>query len=157
MDNEAVSISEASMDDVASLERLDLAAGLESPFSSASFFLEMKAPRTVILMARSEEDVIGYLILSHLSMVAHIKRLLVSKPWRRHGVGRRLLYEAINTARRRKCSLMSLIVEASNHAARSLYQGLEFEEKCQMADYYGKGRMGLKLERKMSESEGPWG
>ena len=149
METGFIIISEASTDDIVDLERMDLAAGLESPCSSASFILELKSPRTVILIARSEEGIVGYLLLTHQTLAAHIKRLLVSIHWRRRGIGSKLLHEAIDTAKRRKCCMLSLFVEASNLAARSLYKTSQFEEESRLDDYYGKGRLGLKLERKI--------
>jgi ribosomal-protein-alanine N-acetyltransferase len=147
-------ISEASYDDIDSLAQLELQLeASHSPFSLSQLQLEMRTPRTVILIARNEEELTGYLIQVYQALSSHIKRLVVARAHRRMGIASQLILEAILKASARKISEVTLLVAEDNLAAIALYQKHRFaEDGGSIEDYYGEGRRALRLRLCIEES-----
>lgn len=96
-----------------------------------AFFDERRRPPDV-LVAEVDRAVVGYVHLGQsIPIPSHwhvldVKGLAVDPAWRRRGVGRRLLQEAAEVARRRGARKLSLRVLEPNAAARGLYHACGF-------------------------------
>jgi ribosomal protein S18 acetylase RimI-like enzyme len=97
------------------------------PLNVTSFFDDRTAPGDV-LVAEIDGGVVGYARLGQpIPLASHehvleLAGLAVDPAHRRLGIGRRLVDEAIDEARRRGAAKLSLRVLAPNVAARRLYE-----------------------------------
>ena len=73
-------------------------------------------------MATLDDSVAGYAVVWFLAEGSELGNLAVMGEWRRHGLGRRLLDQAIERARHRGASRIFLEVRTSNREAQSLYE-----------------------------------
>ncbi len=71
---------------------------------------------------------------------AHIVTIATRESHRRHGIGEMLLQEAIELARDKAQSLVTLEVRVSNEAAIALYRQYGFEEVGLRPRYYSDNR-----------------
>jgi ribosomal protein S18 acetylase RimI-like enzyme len=132
-----ISTRAARAEDAAELTRIDLAtwtAGVSpapAPDPGSAFFDERKRPEDVIV-AEIDGVVAGYVMLhqaiplpSH-DHVLEINGLAVEPLRQGLGIGRRLVDEAVQEARRRGALKLSLRVLGPNTGARSLYESCGF-------------------------------
>jgi ribosomal-protein-alanine N-acetyltransferase len=89
-----------------------------------------------ILVAESEEGLIGFGVVGIAADQAEIESLAVSTTARRRGIGRSLCEALMQWARMRGASRALLEVRMSNHTARALYESLGFHEVAVRKDYY---------------------
>ena len=118
---------------VAHLEPLraeDVAAAVElerrtyaTPWSEQVFRDELEAPgRTYVKACDDEGRLIGYGGLMVVGEEAHITTVVVDAAHRGEGVGRRLMLELVDVARRQGARSLTLEVRVSNAAAQALYR-----------------------------------
>jgi ribosomal-protein-alanine N-acetyltransferase len=89
-----------------------------------------------ILVAESEEVLIGFGVVGIAADQAEIESLAVSPAARRRGIGRGLCEALLRWARMRGAGKALLEVRMSNHTARALYESLGFHEVAVRKDYY---------------------
>jgi ribosomal-protein-alanine N-acetyltransferase len=89
-----------------------------------------------ILVAESEEELIGFGVVGIAAGQAEIESLAVSTTARRQGIGRSLCEALMQWARMRGASRALLEVRMSNRTARALYESLGFHEVAVRKDYY---------------------
>jgi ribosomal protein S18 acetylase RimI-like enzyme len=130
-----LTIRAASAADDAALLRLDVGepgTGFPSVFSRERTTFFGSADPSATLVAEQEGDLVGYLTLTHptpLPENAHvfaIEGFTVHPAHRGTGVGRALLNEAADTARRRGGTKLSLRVLSVNARARRAYEAAGF-------------------------------
>lgn len=97
-----------------------------TPWSELSFYKEIYNPRSLCLVAETEEGVAGYICLSRIFDECHILNLAVHPLKRRQGIGSRLIREALNSDFISTCRYIYLEVRASNIPARRLYEKFGF-------------------------------
>jgi ribosomal-protein-alanine N-acetyltransferase len=85
-------------------------------------------------------EAIGFTLYRLLVDEAEIVSLAVTPAWRRRGVGRMLLEDALRHVYREGARGIHLEVEDANLAALALYRGLEFHETAKRSGYYAQGR-----------------
>jgi len=82
--------------------------------------------------------VVGYAVVLMSGVESELANLAVSRIVQRHGLGRRLLAEAVDQVKARGCSEMYLEVRASNEAALKLYETSGFKAVGRRARYYAR-------------------
>ena len=131
------------------IERL----GFAQPWSLDSFMRELSLPFSRIIVASAgivgEPEIAGFLCRWLVADECHILNIAVHPGMRRHGIGARLMTDAIAESRQKKVQVMTLEVRRSNLAARGLYRKLRFEERRLRKNYYGAGEDAIVMELKL--------
>jgi ribosomal-protein-alanine N-acetyltransferase len=111
-----------------------------TPWSRAMFLSELANARVAhLLVARVGEgqgDVVGYLGYHVVVDEMHIVIVAVHPAWRRRGIARVLMCEAMERARQAACSKATLEVRVSNTGAQQLYYRLGFAPVGSRPRYY---------------------
>ncbi len=97
-----------------------------TPWSELSFYKEIYSPRSLCLVAETEEGLAGYICLSKIFDECHILNLAVHPLKRRQGIGSSLIREALSSDFVSSCRYIYLEVRASNTEARRLYEKFGF-------------------------------
>ena len=125
---------EDDLDDVATIER----GVFNDPWSRRSFADLVNARGVLFLVAADGNAVVGYAIVLVAGVESELANLAVTRLMQEHGLGRRLLDEALGQARAQGCQEMFLEVRASNAAAIHLYNSAGFEAVGRRARYYAR-------------------
>ena len=125
---------ESDLDDVAAIERTVFA----DPWSRRSFVDLVDARQVLFLVASDSNSVVGYAVVLISGVESELANLAVSRIVQRHGLGRRLLAEAVEQVKARGCGEMYLEVRASNEAALKLYETSGFKAVGRRARYYAR-------------------
>ena len=127
------------------LEDLEAVVDIEqqsftAPWSRATFLSELENTREArLLVARVGADpgtVVGYIAYRRVIDEMHVVLIAVHPAWRRRGIARALLCEAMEQARHRACGKATLEVRVSNTAAQQLYYRLGFAPVGVRPKYY---------------------
>lgn len=89
------------------------------------------------------------MLLSARTSVARLYSIAVGKNWRRRGVARLLLEDAVVRAICRGATHLRLETRADNHKAQTLFESLGFEQFNQTPNYYEDGEDALRYERSL--------
>ena len=82
------------------------------------------------------DTLVGYGIMSAGAGECHLLNVCVDPPWQRHGLGRRMVEELLERARRATTRIALLEVRVSNIGAYRLYREMGFEVIASRAGYY---------------------
>ena len=91
-------------------------------------------PNSYILVAETEEKVIGFISFMTRKTIMHsgpcglIDELVVSKRHRRKGVGKELIKAAVEECKKLRCCEVEVSTEFTNVNAREFYKHCGFEE-----------------------------
>lgn len=96
----------------------------------------MRDPDSLVLTARSPEDIAGAAIMYFAESSAHLGLLVVAPERRRAGVGRGLVEWLEESARVAGTFVVSLEVRAANQGARNFYRKLGYRELVCLPRYY---------------------
>ena len=118
---------------IASIENLNFSM----PWSENAIKESMERD-TVFLIAQKEGSVIGYMGLTCIIDEGYVTNIAVNKDFRKSGAGTLILNKAIDLARDKGLSFISLEVRASNKNAISLYNRLLFKEEGLRRNFYEK-------------------
>jgi ribosomal-protein-alanine N-acetyltransferase len=127
------------------VEDLDAVLAIEqqaftTPWSRAMFLSELANTRMArLLVARVGEgqgDVVGYIGYRVVIDEMHIVIVAVHPAWRRRGIARTLMCEAMERARQASCNKATLEVRVSNTGAQQLYYHLGFAPVGSRPRYY---------------------
>lgn len=83
-----------------------------------------------------EGQFIGYAVMMMVLDEAHVLNISIARDYQGRGLGRALLQNLIDVARRRGAQIMFLEVRPSNLAARGLYDSMGFNEFSVRKGYY---------------------
>ena len=111
------------------------------------------APGVVGLMAVAGEAPAGFVLARLVADEAEILTIVVNPQFRRRGIGKILLAEAIRRAALDGGAAMFLEVAEDNTEARGLYAGMGFQSVGMRRNYYGPGRHALVLRRDMDAAD----
>jgi ribosomal-protein-alanine N-acetyltransferase len=122
-------------------------------FDAADFEYYLDQERARMLVAESGRRPIGY-VLGWLGGGArrHTSRILsiaVDPRGRRRGLARALVRRFVSIARASGRSVVRTEVWVGNDAARALFESMGFEGKRLLPDYYGRGRHGRRLVKRI--------
>jgi len=108
-----------------------------APWSRQAFISELTYNRAAIyLVARQDDQIIGYAGMWVVVDEAHITNIAVHPAWRRLGVGRRLMDRLVEIAQANRCRAITLEVRKSNLAAQNLYTQYGFTAQGLRRGYY---------------------
>lgn len=108
-------------------------------WSENLFFDELNDSTKHYFVAKSEDNLLGYVGFAQVLDEAHIMNIAVDASARRCGIGRALLEELTANAKRLGCCATTLEVRTENAPARALYEGFGFRLAGVRPNYYGKG------------------
>jgi [ribosomal protein S18]-alanine N-acetyltransferase len=138
-----VEFSFATASDIDSLLVIESQA-FQSPWPRQHFESELSQPHSHTLLARRphtvNQEIVGYIIYWFVVDEMHILNLAVSPGFRRQGLARSLLLEAIRLAQAGNLKTAWLEVRPSNTAALALYQASGFELAMTRKRYYSDSR-----------------
>lgn len=92
------------------------------------------------IVAVEGEEVIGHFGMWVVLDECHITNVAVRKRLRGHGIGEKLMSEAIKLCKEMNVKLMTLEVRVSNHTAQNLYRKLGFQDGGIRKNYYTDDR-----------------
>lgn len=107
----------------------------DPPWTKRAFTSLVGDPRVRFTVACGPE-VLGYSVLWVVADEGELANLAVAPPLRRHGIGRRLLEQAVAEAMAQRVTTLYLEVRESNVAARKLYGGRGFAVVGRRPGYY---------------------
>ena len=118
-------------------EALFLLARRADDFSwSAEQFLGSLKAGDAIYLAYQEKTLIGYFVLRTVVDVSELMEIAVDPEFQGMGFGRRLLTEALKTAKLSGANRVTLEVRVSNARARHLYETAGFTVDAVRKNYY---------------------
>lgn len=127
------------------MQSADLAAvaqierdSFSDPWTPANFSEGLNWEQSFFRVARQDGEVVGYLCTLIAAGEMHIANVAVGESRRGLGIGRALVEEGLNEARRRGCLAVWLDVRQSNRQARALYEQLGFRRVLVRQKYYRK-------------------
>lgn len=74
-----------------------------------------------------DDKLCGFIINSEKPGSVHVHRIVISKELHNHGMGKKLIYKAIEDAKRLGKNAVTLKAEADNPQSLGFYKGLNFE------------------------------
>ena len=137
---DGVSLRAMTVEDVPAVAAIDRLS-FPLPWSENSFRSDLTTnPAAHLLVAEhttgGTRRIAGYAGYWLVVDEAHLSTLAVDPALRRHGIGERILREAMRQAVRQGADLMTLEVRVSNDAARRLYAKLGFRDVGRRPHYY---------------------
>jgi ribosomal-protein-alanine N-acetyltransferase len=132
-------IEDMLLDDLGDVVELEEITGLNRWGYDAYKRELLKNPNSVMLVARSLQPgqrVLGFLAGWIVEDELHINNIASHPSYRRLGIGRGLLAEAVAAGRRGGAAFILLEVRASNEAAQELYRKTGFVIIGRRRDYY---------------------
>ncbi len=84
-------------------------------------------PQVIFLVAESSARLMGTVLATHDSRKGWINRLAVVEPFRRRGLGRRLVEEAEKELARMGIEIFACLIEESNRLSRNVFERLGYE------------------------------
>lgn len=102
----------------------------------------LATPGSFALLARTPRRAAGLILARVAAEECEILWLVVPAPWRRRGIGRRLLRAALRSAAGHSAGTAFLEVSQDNRAALALYGSEGFRPCGRRRAYYGGGRQG---------------
>lgn len=124
---------------LAAMSREFIESGLGWSWTPARVAKHVRSRDSVVLVARSRERIAGFAIMRFGEEEAHLDLLAVKPPYRREGVGRRLLEWLEESALVAGVSIIYLEVRAANAGAQRFYESLGYRRIRQLRGYY-RGR-----------------
>ncbi len=148
----SVEIFDATRDDLPEIVQIERLC-FQQPWSRGSFERELTLPFSRLIVARVNNSTVGFLCRWLIAGEMHILNLAVHPKLRRLGIASRLLGYALEEARTKDATVVTLEVRRTNLAAQNLYRKFQFEERRLRRNYYGPGEDALVMERRLrSES-----
>jgi ribosomal-protein-alanine N-acetyltransferase len=129
-------VRKMTVEDVPAAHAIDVSS-FTLPWPERSFRFEVTDnPAARCWVAEMDGQVVGMLVLWMIVDEAHIASLATHTEFRRRGIAKQLLVEALDNAYSEGARTAFLEVRASNEAARRMYQKFGFEEVGRRERYY---------------------
>ncbi len=130
-----INIEIADLSDVSGIYAVECEC-FKNPWSEAMFSGDLKNENTVYIVAKDNENIIGYAGVWCVMGDADITNVAVSPKYQRQGIASRLLERLISEAKIRKSENIRLEVRQSNFGAIALYKKHGFREIDIRKKYY---------------------
>jgi len=128
-----VDFQEAHLPEILAIER----ASFPRPWNARAFLAEARHPTARIrVLLGPRGRVLGYAVFRRYDQAVHLLNLAVAPACRRQGLGRRLLEEVVQQARRARLPWVVLEVRVSNRAAQRFYEAFGFRRIQRLPGYY---------------------
>lgn len=108
------------------------------PWSKQSLEEELNNETSLFLVAKEENEVIGYIGMSIVIDEGYIFNVAVRESYRNKGVATALINELVTYGKKNNFSFITLEVRESNFPAISLYSKFGFIKAGERKDYYSK-------------------
>ncbi len=129
-------IEPMALGDLPSIHAIELAS-FSAPWPANAYRSELEANRLAsYLVARVDDDVVGYGGMWLMVDEAHITTFAIHPAWRRQHIGERLLLEFVDVSIARHARELTLEVRLSNLPARHLYEKFGFRPVGVRPRYY---------------------
>lgn len=122
----------ADIENVIAIER----ASFQFPWSTRFFLDELHVDCARSILAEVEGRIVGYVLFWFLPEEVDIHNIAVHPDFRRQGIGRLLLEQVIDAARRQERLRVTLDVRCSNAPAQNLYRSFGFVIRGLRKGYY---------------------
>ena len=103
------------------------------------FKSELNNKNSKIIVAKLNDEIIGFASLSIVLDIAEITNIVVKKAFRGKGFSVLLLQKLINIAKKNNCKYINLEVNSNNIVAINLYKKFEFKQVGLRKNYYSNG------------------
>lgn len=143
-------IRTATIDDLDALVQIEGECFGSDAWTRNSWEQEFSGNRQIHL-AQSDDQPIGFVIVTRSGDDAELLRIGVVPAHRRGGAARELMAHALSQAARTGATSLFLEVETTNTGALALYEEAGFTRLSQRANYYGNGRHAQILTRPLRE------
>jgi ribosomal protein S18 acetylase RimI-like enzyme len=132
--------------DISALTAIETALFPSDRLSARQFRYHMGNPRAFLRVAAGADGaVLGYVLLLWRGDAARLYSIAVAGAAQGRGLGGRLLAAAVDAAKRRKTSKISLEVRARSRKVVALYESFGFEAAASLPAYYGDGADALRM------------
>jgi len=122
----------ADIENVIAIER----ASFQFPWSTRFFLDELQVDCARSILAEVEGRIVGYVLFWFLPEEVDIHNIAVHPDFRRQGIGRLLLEQVVDSARRQERVRVTLDVRFSNAPAQNLYRSFGFVIRGLRKGYY---------------------
>lgn len=102
-----------------------------------TFKSEFKNKNAKYIVAKQNNEIVGFAGIWTIVDVAHIANIVVKKDMRNNGIGSNLLQELVKMSRELNMKELTLEVNEHNTAAINLYRKFGFEQVGLRKKYYG--------------------
>jgi len=120
------------IENVIAIER----ASFQFPWSTRFFLDELQVDCARSILAEVEGRIVGYVLFWFLPEEVDIHNIAVHPDFRRQGIGRLLLEQVVDAARRQERLRVTLDVRFSNAPAQNLYRSFGFVIRGLRKGYY---------------------
>lgn len=122
----------ADIENVIAIER----ASFQFPWSTRFFLDELQVDCARSILAEVDGRIVGYVLFWFLPEEVDIHNIAVHPDFRRKGIGRLLLEQVVDSARRQERLRVTLDVRFSNAPAQNLYRSFGFVIRGLRKGYY---------------------
>ena len=122
----------ADIENVIAIER----ASFQFPWSTRFFLDELQVDCARSILAEVDGRIVGYVLFWFLPEEVDIHNIAVHPDFRRQGIGRLLLEQVVDSARRQDRLRVTLDVRFSNAPAQNLYRSFGFVIRGLRKGYY---------------------
>ena len=126
------SMTAVDIENVIAIER----ASFQFPWSTRFFLDELQVDCARSILAEVEGRIVGYVLFWFLPEEVDIHNIAVHPDFRRQGIGRLLLEQVVDAARRQERLRVTLDVRFSNAPAQNLYRSFGFVIRGLRKGYY---------------------
>lgn len=116
---------------------LDISAlSFSIPWSKSSYIKELTNPIAKYLIAKIDNEVIGFVGTWIVLDESHITNIAVHPNYRKQGIASELLDALLSLCKSKGCIAYTLEVRSSNKAAKALYERYNFKQEAIRKGYY---------------------
>jgi len=143
-----VTIRPMSEDDLDAVVRIEQAT-FKFPWTSKFFAADLNRPQSIMRVARTDEQLVGYCVAWHVADELHLANIAIDSEFRHQGIGTTLLNELLKLGQEAGVKTVYLEVRLSNLAAQSFYIKHGFTHSYTRQKYYPDGEDALIFERRL--------